>query len=227
MKPFIVGSYFGIKKPSCADEYLSQFIEELNKILTNGFQFNNLILKVHIKGIFANAPARAFIKQVKGHSGYFGCEKCEEEGEYLSGSLSFPGFTARLQNDDSFVNRSNEEHHIGTSPLLKINGFGLISGIPLYYMHLCCLGIMKKILRLILKDTRVEDAYSNIRLLKDRINLMNRRMKIIKKWISSDFARIPSDINNFNTYKATEFRQILLYTGPFLFKDIVSFPVFQ
>jgi len=49
-------------------------------------------LNVHIKDIIADALARAFIKQVEGHSGYFGCEKFEDEGEYLSGSLSFPEY---------------------------------------------------------------------------------------------------------------------------------------
>jgi len=147
IKPFIVGSYFGLKKPSSINEYLSEFVEELNEILTNGLQINDLILDVHIKGIIADAPARAFIKQVKGHSGYFVCEKCEEEGEYLSGSLSFPGYRTQLR---TFINRSNEDHYIGTSPLLRIIGLGLISCIPLDYMHLCCLGIMKQILQFIL-----------------------------------------------------------------------------
>lgn len=227
IKPFIVGSYFGIKKPSSVNEYLSEFVEELNEILTNGLQIDDLILNVCIKGIIADAPARAFVKQVKGHSGYFGCEKCEEEGEYLSGSLSFPGYRAQLRTDESFTNRSNEEHHIGTSPLLRIIGLGLISFIPLDYMHLCCLGIMKKILQFILKGTRVEDACNNIKLSKDQVISINQKMKIIKKWICSDFARIPNDLNNLNTFKATEFRQIMLYTGPYLFKDIVSIPVYN
>jgi len=149
IKPFIVGSYFGFKKPSSVNEYLSEFVEELNEILANGLQINNLILNVRIKGIITDAPARTFIKQVKGHSGYFGCEKCEEEGEYLSGSLSFPGYKAQLRTDESF---SNEEHLIGTSPLLSITGLGLISCIPLDYMHLCSLGIMKKYCNLFLKE---------------------------------------------------------------------------
>jgi len=82
IKLFIVGSYFGLKKPSSINEYLSEFFEELNELLTNGLQIIDLISNVHIKGIIDDAPVRAFIKQVKGHSGYFGCEKCEEEGEY-------------------------------------------------------------------------------------------------------------------------------------------------
>ena len=93
-------------------------MEELNKILTNGLQINITILNVHIKGIIADVPVYVYIKQVKGHSGYFGCEKSVEESEYLSGSLSFPECEAQLRTDESFINRSNKEHHIGQSLLL-------------------------------------------------------------------------------------------------------------
>lgn len=47
-------------------------------------------------------------------------------------------------------------------------------------------------------------------------------MKITAQWLSKDFSRIPLDLNDFKTYKATELRQIMLYTGPFIFKNIVS-----
>lgn len=30
-----------------------------------------------------DAPARAFLKCIKGHSGYFSCERCTEEGVYV------------------------------------------------------------------------------------------------------------------------------------------------
>jgi len=42
----------------------------------------------------------SFIKQVKGHSGYFACKKCIEEGVYLSESISFPNGTAQLCTDE-------------------------------------------------------------------------------------------------------------------------------
>jgi len=125
------------------------------KFLNNGLEMNdNTLISVQIKGIIADAPARAFIKQCKGHSGYFGCEKCVVEGDYLQGSVSFPDETAEERTNESFLNRSNEEHHVGISPLLRISGFGLVSDIPLDYMHLCCLGVMKKILHCIVEGTK-------------------------------------------------------------------------
>ncbi|KAL4108065.1 hypothetical protein QTP88_018322 [Uroleucon formosanum] len=113
MKPFIVGVYFRSKKPYNIQEYLYPFVEELNYLLEHGLVINDNTININIKGIIADAPARAFIKQVKGHSGYFACEKCIEEGIYLPGSISFPNGTAELRTDESFDSHSNEEHHIG------------------------------------------------------------------------------------------------------------------
>lgn len=62
------------------------------------------------------------------------------------GNLSFANNKAELHTDDSFVRCLNEKLHIGDSPLLNIPGLGVVTCIPLDYMHLCCLGIMKKIL---------------------------------------------------------------------------------
>jgi len=184
---------------------------------------NDKTININIKGVIADAPARAFIKQIKGHSGYFACEKCIEEGIYLSGSISFPNGTAELRTDESFDSRSNEEHHIGVSPLLEISGFGLVSFIPLDYMHLCCLRIMKNFLNFMIKGTLVPNSCGSISLSMDQIERINRRMKIVAQWQwQKDFSRIPLDLNDFKTYKVTELHQIMLYTGPFIFKNIVS-----
>ncbi|KAL4127357.1 hypothetical protein QTP88_011531 [Uroleucon formosanum] len=95
VKPFVVCAYYGAKKPQNVDEYLSPFICELLNIIHFGVQVNNsTLLNVQIKGLIADAPARTFLKQIKSFSGYFGCEKCIEEGEYLSGSVCFPKGTA-------------------------------------------------------------------------------------------------------------------------------------
>ncbi|KAL4127356.1 hypothetical protein QTP88_011530 [Uroleucon formosanum] len=98
------------------------------------------------------------------------------------------------------------------SPLLKITGLGLVSCIPLDYMHLCLLGIMKKIIRCMVRGTYVPNSYGSVRLSKDQIVLINQRMIVISKWICSDFARVPHDLNEFKTFKSTELRQIMIHT---------------
>lgn len=163
------------------EEYLQPFVEELNHLLAHGLTIDGITLNIKINGIIADAPARAFIKQIKGHSGYFACEKCTEEGDYLSGSISFPEGTAQLHTDESFVLRLNEEHHVGVSPLLEISGLRLVSCIPLDYMHLCCLGIMKKILHFMVRGSTVPNSYGSTRLSRDQIEKVNDRMDIVKE----------------------------------------------
>lgn len=41
----------------------------------------------------------------------------------------------------------DEDHHIGTSPFEE-TGLGMVSQFPLDYMHLICLGVVKKILQI-------------------------------------------------------------------------------
>lgn len=49
----------------------------------------------------------------------------------------------------------------------------------------------------------------------------------IKKCITNDFARKPRAIEEFKRYKATEFRQFLLYTGPVVLKNILPDDCYQ
>ena len=39
-----------------------------------GFQYHSFA---------CDTPARAYVKNIKGHSGYFGCEKCSQEGNIM------------------------------------------------------------------------------------------------------------------------------------------------
>lgn len=194
--PFIVGAYFGAKKPSSVEEYLHPFVEELNYLIAHGMAVGDISLSIKVKGIIADAPARVFIKQIKGHSGYFACEKCTEEGDYLSGSISFPDGTASLRTDESFVLHLNEEHHVGVSPLLEIYGLGLVSCVPLDYMHSCCIGIMKKILHFMVRGSTVPNSYGSTRLSRDQIENVSCRMEIVRQFLCTDFARVPHNLND-------------------------------
>ena len=88
-KPFVAGLYHGMSKPNDANQYLSPLITELIALEENGIYYNEKIYKVLVKGIVYDAPARAFITYTKNHSGYFGCSKCVQEGEYIN-SVIFP-----------------------------------------------------------------------------------------------------------------------------------------
>ena len=79
-KPFIVSIYSGIGKPKSLSKYLEDFIEELNNLLKNGIVINGHHFNVEVMCLICDRPARSFIKCIKGHGGYFACERCDVKG---------------------------------------------------------------------------------------------------------------------------------------------------
>ena len=78
--PFIVGIFCGLSKPKCVVEYLQQFISDLKNVLANGVVHNGNRLKVVVSSFVCDAPARAYVKNIKSHNGYSGCDKCDQHG---------------------------------------------------------------------------------------------------------------------------------------------------
>ena len=62
VEPFIIGLYYGSKKPSSVDVYLKTFVEELKKMVTNGIMINGHKITVVIRCFICDTPARAFVK---------------------------------------------------------------------------------------------------------------------------------------------------------------------
>ena len=80
-KPVIVGLCFGDSKPSSID-FLQPFVDEYVHLKTEGLSVHGSLFQIVICCVVCDAPARSFFKAVKGHTGYFGCERCEQEGEW-------------------------------------------------------------------------------------------------------------------------------------------------
>ena len=86
---------------------------------------------VHIAGVcrpvdvklacsVCDAPARAFVKQVKGHCGYYRCEKCTQKGQW-DGKVIFPDVNAPLRTDVLFDDMRYANHTTGQSPLQTLS----------------------------------------------------------------------------------------------------------
>jgi len=95
-----------------------------------------------------DAPARALVKIIKHHTGYFGCEKCKTEGVYKKNRLRFPEISASKRTDNDFSDGHYTDHCRRISPLLKIPGTKMFSQFPLDYLYLVCLCAIRKLLRL-------------------------------------------------------------------------------
>lgn len=214
---FVIGLYSGMTKPSNVHEYLKEFIQDLHAIMQVGVQYNGVHFTVAAPDAFiCDAPARAFLKSVKGHTGYYACERCTQKGVYMNRRLCFPEVSAELRTDEAFRAMAYKEHQVGVSPLNEI-AVKLVSGFVLDYMHLVCLGVMRKLIYLWLKGPR------NCRQSMQILTMISAFMISVRQYLPKSFARKPRSLLEISMWKATELRQFLLYTGPVvLFNKIPS-----
>lgn len=219
-EPRLVSLFRGENKPSSISEFFKYFVEEVKFLQDVGFTYNSVQYFVKISAVIADAPARSFVKAVKGHTGYHSCERCEEEGDYLENRIVFLGSNANLRTDISFINKVDSDHHIGNSPLIDLN-LGLVSQVVLDYMHLICLGVMRKLFYIWEKG-----ALPN-RLPSREWNKLSDNLVSVSKFVPSEFTRKPRGLKHLHRYKATEFRQFLLYVGPVVLKPILSTKLYK
>jgi len=142
---FCVGIYHGYDKPSDFNDFLEEFVNEAVKLTLNGLNIRNKYFSFKISMLLFDAVAKASILKIKGHSGYSSCTKCTQEEEYFD-HVVFPDIHFTKRTDDDFLNQSDPDHHTGHTILQRIPNLGLVTDVPLDYMHLICLGVVKKLL---------------------------------------------------------------------------------
>ena len=102
------------------------------------------VIPVELRCVVCDAPAKALIKGTKLYSGYFGCDKCAQQEEWL-GRITYPETRDfDLRTDLSFRRQSSSDHHRTDSPFCKLP-MDMIIQFPIDYMHQLCLGVMRKL----------------------------------------------------------------------------------
>ena len=214
---FPVSVCVGGSKPANLD-FMQDAIRDLNNAMQEGIAFNGKQLPVSVSCIICDAPARAMVKCSKLYSGYYGCDKCSQRGHFVGRmTYMYPCIkNLPLRTDEAFRNNDNAEHHRGVSPILELNSVNMIDDFPLDYLHQVCLGVMKKLLLLWKRGPR-----TLCRLSAASISRLSTRLIDMRQNIPREFARKPRSLDEIDRWKATEFRQFLLYTGQFVLKDIL------
>ncbi|XP_022164968.1 uncharacterized protein LOC111029998 isoform X1 [Myzus persicae] len=215
-KVFPIGIYYGQSKPEDSNEFLSEFVEEADDLMKNGININDVIIKISISFICCDSPARAFVLRVKTHSGFHSCTRCFIDGDYQKNRVCFPYSNRKstLRDHNSYINMVDEDYHTSESPsvLAKLNDFDLVKSFPLDYMHLVCLGVMKKLLLL------WKSGPLKIRLPSRDIKDLSKSLLALNTDISSDFVRKSRSLFEVGRWKAVELRFFLLYSGPVVLK---------
>lgn len=213
---FLIGAYHGYEKPQSVDEYVNPFIEEYEILKKTGFSYDQKKYTVEINIIICDSPARSMITLTKSHNSHFGCPRCLDEGDYINHRMCFLSTSSPLRSDESFLSKTNIEHHKGVSPFEKI-GLKMITQFPFIPMHLRDLGLMKKMLKLILNNPKKEG-----KLRAEEINNLSKILLSLKTSIPCEFVRKPRSLQEVDRFKAAEFRLIFYYIAPLAFNQVLS-----
>jgi len=174
------------------------------------------LLTVKVNAFICDAPARAFLKCTKGHNAYYSCERCIIKGVW-HGRVVFDinENLPPLRTEEDFRNLAYSDHQIKKSPLLDI-GLPCITSFPLDYMHLVCLGVVKRLL------TYLKHGPRECELSHQQFSLLSQKLCALNSKMPRDFARQPRSMYDMDKWKATEYRQFVLYTGPLVLRSVVS-----
>ncbi|XP_039307974.1 uncharacterized protein LOC120358295 [Solenopsis invicta] len=145
---YIVEAYYGEAKPANNNLFLQQFVDEAILVINNpSINDDGQRVEIKIHGLICDAPAKSFILNIKNHNGYNSCTKCTIQGKYINGRVCFPTENFALRTDEDFRNYKYD-HQIGETILNSIPNFKPVTDVPLDYMHLVCLGVVKKLILL-------------------------------------------------------------------------------
>lgn len=222
IRPFVVACYSGTSDPVDIDDFMREFVQEIKLLQKKGIEVtkDRIVKNFKFRCFIADAPARALASGTMGHASYFGCPKCNQVCYSEGHKLYYQYFIGELRTDESFRKREDILHHKPefqqkASLLEKV--IGMVSQIVIEAMHAVDLGITKRICKAIISN----DVFC-CKVTKAALDALQARFKSFRTYVPTEFARKPRCLNELSGFKATEFRQMLLYTLPVLLKNIVS-----
>jgi len=226
---FIIGAYYGQSKPDDSNEYLEGFVNELCILNDVGITIEGKKINIVLKAIICDSPAKAYVLNIHHHTAKNSCLRCHTIGKYENNRVYFPDLSASTRNHTEFISYSDKDFHCGETILTKIPNFDLINNIPFDYMHCVCIGVMKKILTFWIGGVKKH----TLALPKNLILILDKKINTLGQYIPHEFQRVPNEnsrkhpLHDASRLKASELRQILLYTGMVIFSDILSKEIYE
>ena len=182
-KPFPISIFCGKSKPGSNELYFEKFVEESNKLLRDGIIIAGKQYTVRVKCFVCDTPSRAFCKNTDYHGAKNACVRCTVDG--TKGNLPstvYPSSDCPERSDASFRNQTQPDHHNGQTHLLQINPLvNMIFLFVLDFMHLCCLGVMKKLIEWWLTGDL------NVKLGPRMREVLSDRMELLKSQVPFEF----------------------------------------
>lgn len=218
--PFMHSCYGGKFKPN-TNQLLTPLLSQIESFKTEPFLYKNKKMTVRVRKLKGDLPATSEMLGVKGHSGYFSCRKCKIKGTYSTQfkKIIFKRRHPRKRTDKEFrqVQRTlpqdsgtltNDQkkkmHNIRKSVLTSLENFDLVNDTPYDSMHLILLGAVK-----ILIGKWVNGK--GTKLSQRELNIVCKKLKRLSSFFPCEFNRFCPPLSDFQYFKATEFKNFLLY----------------
>lgn len=214
--PFAI--YGGNAKPNDFNALIKPFVDEFIEKREN-FTYKNESISIKIRSIILDAPARASLCGIVGHTGYSSCPRCHCEGSRFANKTVFLTHDDNLRTNQEFRNKTDTAHNRATSYFEKIEDLDMIRSFPIDYLHNILLGIMRKLLNIWFGKNGLYPASC-----KDRIS---KKIKNHENCQPSEFQRHLRGLEKMSLWKGTELRTFLLYVGPVVLRDEISKPHYK
>lgn len=217
-EPFIIAAWIGVGKmePDDVDSYLEQYVNEVRNLLQNGIQLNGTQYPFRVRDYILDAPARAFVKRIKGHTGTYACESCEVRGVKIRRVQTFLDLDAIRRTDESFANRRNPQHHKGLSPLEAL-GTRMVSQFRKDGLHLLHLGVFGRWCDFVFGNKKKKKRGIVTRVVKQAVS---DTIEGLVPHMPREINRIPRPLKYRPKYRASEYRRLFLYDGLLAFKNL-------
>lgn len=216
--PFVIALYEGNSKPSVANDFMENFVNEAKSLEQNGLVIDGSHYQFRISSIILDSPAKCLMKNTVQYNSFKGCQICCQTGQWVGRTVWPYESNFQLRTDETFNDLGYEGHQLGRSLLSNLS-LGLVTQVPLDYMHLILLGVVKRIISAWIGPKCPRQT----RLGPQSRELISQRLLSLNSHIPScsEFRRRPRPIADYKYWKATEFRTFLLYCGPVVLRNIL------
>lgn len=211
-----VALYMGKKKPDF-HLYLKPLIDEILELKTSGLDLNSeLNLKLRNVTFVLDAPAKSSVLFIESHNSKNGCPYCRCESISINRRMCFPTTPGISRSDHCFHNFLENNQKI-LSPVTQISS---LSDFPVDPQHAIFLGIVRRLMHLYFN--KIKSFNVPCRITEDKLSELSDEIIATSKFTPKEFQRKGRRIDtDLKLWKACEFRLMLLYLGPFLFKKFL------
>ncbi|KAJ8681298.1 hypothetical protein QAD02_017085 [Eretmocerus hayati] len=212
-EPFVIGMHHGPKQPENVHEFMRPFSDEYQRLKRTGLVIGGRQIGVTLRYVIADTPAKNLLSVFPSHNSR--CGRCIQVGRKVLHRCVFLETDSPLRTHQNFRENVPPQYLNARSPLEDfvedLERQVLLDPMHQLYMG-CTLRHISKIFVSALKSLENDDL----------LNSLDRDYESFREWVPMEFVRKPRPLTQVDKFKATELRELLLYTGPVIFSKYVS-----